>query len=773
MEKFIRASLASFALLQDIRSYFKVSATRQRWLDASRKSYTITYPRNTSESGVQDFLRHISSDLIPNMGDGGAVPTLVAEVRWTDKGVRHVLRVTPQDEDHVLSQLEAHLGGVTFDIVDTPAEALAISPVFAVDVLMSPTDRTLRIDSARALAVSILHSASTIAEGEAVVYQVILSHTTNVKMPTDGKKAKQPAWELLVLGKKDAGNDEIRDKKQKVVEQNFNVTLRIAAQAASEARGRQLVGGVLRSIRSAESNHVKFSGRILTRDVTDTINHALTPKHKTAQLTVSELSALMAPPIGDPAVPGLIQGAARRIAATEAVARDGRLLGHSNINDRGRPVALGYDFVDRNTICIGGIGSGKSVMMANNAFDDINQGMGVIVIDASGSDSAQSLYSRVHDYIPHHRIDDVIDIHVRNNADFPIAFDLFKQGRGLGAIDQITGVFTALYPDIATGVSVRELLYHGLWTLIEADLNIVDLDPLLRPKTSELLWANKVIDSVKNPELKDFWERMRSTGFGAKEPAKRDRWDRYTDPLYRRLWQLVGRPEIRHMIGQSVQEGEGLNWQKALQENKIVLISLSGLPEETAQLMGSLLLDSLWSTAQGMTPEKPNALYMDEFQVSSGIREGLADLLARGRKHKLPVTLGTQYVHGLPKDIQSAVMNNVQTRIIYPLTSADEAHAWSRNMASDKLTDYDFQSGRRFEPIVQLPTDLGSQIVTIKALQERDKTGQGYAAAQRSKAKYGTPVEQVRKEIVARRGGAEPKVKVDVPQGSISLDLVE
>src|ERR1700757_1520056 len=106
MEKFIRASLASFALLQDIRSYFKVSTTRQRWLDANRKSYTITYPRNTRETGVQDFLRHISSDLIPNHGDGGAVPTLVAEVRWTDKGVRHILRVTPQDEDHVLSQLE-------------------------------------------------------------------------------------------------------------------------------------------------------------------------------------------------------------------------------------------------------------------------------------------------------------------------------------------------------------------------------------------------------------------------------------------------------------------------------------------------------------------------------------------------------------------------------------------------------------------------------------------------------------------------------------------
>lgn len=745
-----------------------MSKQSQRRYDASRKSYTITYPRSTTEDGVKAWLRSIGSDLIPNSGDKGAIPTLVAEVRWTDKGLKHVLRMTPQDQSHVLSMLEGHLTGVTVDPVDTPEEALDIEPVFAVDVLMSNTTRNLRIESIRDLAIGILHSVPTITEGEAVVYQVIASHTENIKVPHDHSLKSKASWSDIILGKVEADRTEVSDRKQKVQEQNFNATIRISAQAQSEARGRELVGGVLRSLRASESNYVRLTGRIVAKDVTDTINLALTPRHKTAQLTISELTALIAPPIGDPAVPGLIQGAARRISPTEAVSREGRLLGHSNIPGRERPVALGWDYIDRNTIYIGGIGSGKSVGMANNAFDDLQQGMGVIVIDASGSDSAQSLYSRVHDYIPPNRVDDVIDIHVRNNSEFPVAFDLFKQGRGLGAIDQITGVFTALYPDIATGVSVRELLYHGIWTLIEADLNIVDLDPLLRPKTTEFAWANRVIDSMKNPELKEFWERMKSQGFGAKDGAKKDRWDRYTDPLYRRLWQLIGRPEIRHMIGQSVNEGEGLNWHRALSENKIVLVSLSGLPVETAQLMGSLMLDSLWSTAQGMTPEKPNAVYMDEFQVSTGIKDGLADLLARGRKHKLPITLGTQYIHSLPRDIQSAVFNNVQTRVIYPLTSADEANVWKRNLASEKLTDYDFQSGRRFEPIVQLPTDSGSQIVTIKALNERSKTGFGYEAAKRSRVRYGRPVEQVRSEIVTRRHGSETERK-SVPQGEIPI----
>lgn len=734
----------------------------QRHYDAIRKQYTVIWPRSTTEQAVKDWLSSIGSDLIPNSGDGGAIPTLVAEVRWTDKGLRHVLRMTPQDQAHVLSMLEGHLTGVTVDPIDTEAEKLDINPVFAIDVVMSDPSRNLRIDSVRALAVGILHSVPTIAEGEVVTYQVIASHTENIKVPGNQVMKSKTTWTDVLLGRVEAPKEEVIDRKQKVNEQNFNVTLRIAAQAANEIRGRELVGGVLRSLRAAESNYVKLTGRILKYDVTDTINLALTPRKKTAQLTITEMAALIAPPIGEPAVPGLPQGAARRIAPTESVSRGtpvdgvptGRLLGHSNDPRlRDRPVALDYDFIDRNSVFIGGIGSGKSVGMANNAYDDMQRGMGVFVIDASGSDSAQSLYNRVKDYVPDHRVQDVIDIHVRNNADYPVAFDLFKQGRGTAAIDQITAVFGGLYPDIANGVSVRELLYHGLWTLIEADLNFVDLSPLLRPKNAaETRWALGVVEKMKDQELKDFWARMKSMGFGTSPTdRKHDAWDRYTDPLYRRLWQLVGRPEIRHMVGQTIDEGQGLNWQQAIAENKIVLISLSGLPTDSAQMLANLLTKSLWETAQVTTPEKPNALYMDEFQVSAGIKDVLEDLLARSRKHKLPVTLGTQYITGLPRDIQSAVLNNVMTRVIYPLSSSDEAMLWRRNMATEKLTDYDFQNGKRYEPIVQLPTPTGNQVVTIHALDERKKTGNSQRVSALSRQRYGKHIETVRKEIKDRQ----------------------
>lgn len=722
----------------------------QRQFDTSREAFEVIFPRGTTEQMQLDFLSSLGGGLRrrPNV-----IPTIVSEVRWTAKDVRHVIRVAPGNQAHVLSMIEAHLHGASV----TPVELERLSPMLAVDVSMTDTSRMLRVgrrDNINTVAVSILHSfQDRLREDEAVSYQIVLAHTDGVKLPPDNAaKSKMTAMDYL-RGNVQADKREITDRQKKAIEPNFNAAIRIGVQTGSEARAKQLIGFLLNKVRNTESNDVKLRAKVLHGGLSDLINVAPTPNKKSAQLTVTELAALSAPPIGDPAVPGLTQGAGRRVAPTEAIPREGRQLGESNMS--GRPVALGYDFINRNTIYIGGIGSGKSVGMANNFFDDVSRGLGGIVIDASGSDSAQSLYSRAREYVPANRVNDVIDIHVRNNADNPVAFDIFKQGLGLGVIDQIVDVFAGLYPEINSGVTVRELLQHGIWTLIEAKQTLVDLEALLRPKPDEIAWARRTVDKMTDPELMAFWDRMRATGWlSAPDSNKQREWERYTDPLFRRLWQLTGRPEIRHMIGQSVEEGEGLNWERALRENKIVLISLAGLPTGTAQLIGTLLIGSLWATAQRFDSEQircPNALYLDEFQISASIKELLEDLLARGRKHLLPVTLGTQYITGLPRDIQTAVFNNVMTRVIYPLRSSDEASTWTRNMGSDKLTEWDFLNGKPFEPIVQMPTTTGSQIVTIRALPERAKTGAGPQAVATSRQRYGRPVDEVRERIAARR----------------------
>jgi hypothetical protein len=96
------------------------------------------------------------------------------------------------------------------------------------------------------------------------------------------------------------------------------------------------------------------------------------------------------------------------------------------------------------------------------------------------------------------------------------------------------------------------------------------------------------------------------------------------------------------------------------------------------------------------------------------------------------------------------VFNNVMNRVIYPLSSADEATLWQRHMGTDKLSSWDFQNGRRFEPIVQLETDTGTQIVTIKVEPERPQTGNGDRVTAASRQRYGEPVADIRQQIDQR-----------------------
>src|SRR4051812_28214523 len=59
-----------------------------------------------------------------------------------------------------------------------------------------------------------------------------------------------------------------------------------------------------------------------------------------------------------------------------------------------------------------------------------------------------------------------------------------------------------------------------------------------------------------------------------------------------------------------------------LSANKILLVSLAGLLTETASLLGTLLVNALWTAAQTISSEKANFLYLDEFQLKTRLPMG-------------------------------------------------------------------------------------------------------------------------------------------------------
>lgn len=729
----------------------------QQSLDTRRKTYMLTFPTDLDQTRVLSWLRSISGSL---HGDGSRLtgsPTIVFETWASDHGIVHRLIVPKNEADYISGQLRSLVPGTTVSEDDTRP---VLEWTQVVEVAMSSPSRQLRVVNPTDLSASLLASVQALGPEETVMTQWVLTPAPNQALPSKEKNAKSNEFSLwqFISGSQAASSDEIDDRRKKLEDQNLHGLGRIAAVAKTPQRADVLVRQVGKAMASANSNGNRLEPiRGNTRKLAVRVNDAATPIIFPAQFSILELTALVSWPIGQPFVAGLPQGSTRHLHATEDIARVGRILGHSNYPGHERPIAQSYHMADGryaipHTYIGGATGTGKSTLMANSFAQDVAQGYGGIIIDASNSDSSESLFSRGLSYVPRDRLDDVIIMDVSRNQLNPVGFNILDQGNPRIVVDQLTDLFGHLYQD-TKGVWTKELLFHGLYTLAERPgMTFIDLITLLTPRNQdEVAWAEDVVKNVKDPELKMFWQRWK--GFSQSER------DRYTQPLMNRAWQLISRPETRNIIGQS---HSSFTMTEVLSGNKILLVSLAGLPVETASLLGTLLVNALWTAAQTLTPDKPNFLYLDEFQLMTRLPMGLDDMLARARKHRLGVTLGTQYLEDVPMELKTAVINNATSRIIFQ-SSSRESRMWQQEFGRQYVNENDFMRIRKYEAIAQLATDSGTAApVTLKSLAPIATTNVASSAVALSASKYGRPIKAVEEQMINRRK-AEPTSKAQRP----------
>jgi hypothetical protein len=70
---------------------------------------------------------------------------------------------------------------------------------------------------------------------------------------------------------------------------------------------------------------------------------------------------------------------------------------------------------------------GKTVLLGNMIKQDMDAGHGVILIDAKGRTAGDSLFSTALDYVPRHRIEDVIVMDV-GDPGRPVGLNIMSQG---------------------------------------------------------------------------------------------------------------------------------------------------------------------------------------------------------------------------------------------------------------------------------------------------------------------------------------------------------
>ena len=318
-------------------------------------------------------------------------------------------------------------------------------------------------------------------------------------------------------------------------------------------------------------------------------------------------------------------------------------------------VYLPYADRPQQVYIIGRPGFGKTTFMLNAALQDIENGLGVAVIDPSG-DFAKDLLNR----IPVTRKNDAIYF----DAEDPIPLSLLKptspdEEKRL-AKDLSIAFRRILGKD--WGPNMEVIIEIATQTLLKIpDAHLLQLhDILIDDKRRRLLTQNK----VKLPqEIANFWNDVYPDIQKQSKTA-----------VLIRLAQLSASVPLQRFIGVP---NAKLSLYDVMQENKIFIANLGKVDEETRKLMGSIITSQIQMIVfrrSRIDPEDrvPYYLYIDEFQdfASSEFKT----IFSQARKFKLCLMINHQGLWQF-RDTDAALGDAIRscagTFVIYNIDSKD------------------------------------------------------------------------------------------------------
>jgi hypothetical protein len=330
-------------------------------------------------------------------------------------------------------------------------------------------------------------------------------------------------------------------------------------------------------------------------------------------------------------------------------------------NFRAKLVPFGIKRSDRRAhmYVLGKTGTGKSTLLESLMADDLKQGFGFALLDPHGD-----LAKRVKARIPENRIDDVIDFDApdpRQPYGFNPLANVPAAKRSLACSGMIQ-VFKHLWKD-SWGPRLEYILRNCLLSLLDyPNSSLADINPLLSNKQ----FRNKVLKSVTNTQVRDFWlneydnfsERLRVEAIS---PIQNKVGAFLSDPLLQKILTNPSKP---------------LSLRKIMDEGKILIVNLAkgSIGEDTANLLGSLLISRFDLAALSRTnvPESKRSdytLYLDEFHNFT--TQTLMFMLSELRKYRLSLVLAHQYLTQLEPNIRDSILGNAGTIIIFRIGAND------------------------------------------------------------------------------------------------------
>ncbi len=701
-------------------------------------SYSWTFPTTIDTKQVQQVVHAIASRPY------GSAP-VGFEVWSTTAGYTFRLRLPYAEAEYITTLVQTLMPGVSF----TP-ETVAPQHMWSDVAELSDTEpgRTFNVRDPEAISAGLL-AALQVHTGEYLLWQVVIAPPVMpYALPAETKPPRTNSPLVNVaLNHLATPKDELDDRREKLKMLNLVSTTRIAVRAATPPQVNQLIGRVQAAL-GAVHGHNRFR-RLLRRPVDHPVvlgrlvDATLMPSSN-IQLREDEAVPLLALPIGEPFIQGLPQSRARRLLASEAVARQGIVVADSNVPGRERPIALTSTGMTMNTYVSGPVGTGKTVAMANIFAQFVAAGGGALVIETKGEKA--DLFHKALNYIPAHRVQDAILIDV-TDTQWPAGFNILEQGNPQVVASSLDTLFEAIYG--SSGVRMPAALYHGVMTLMTTTsapqpMTIVDLPILYAPRSSEEgALAQRLIEGVSDPEIRRWWHSVAEL---YKTPNRRAD---FFEPINQRLWQISSRSELRNIFGQSQ---SSFDFFDAIANNKIILVNLVGFGRQMRNLLGAILCDLFWGCIKGRAARQPFALFLDEFQnFPTFALEVGNEMLSEGRAFNLCAVYGNQGVSQLAPRLLDAVMNNCRNKFIYQ-TDSSNARTFMREFGRSVGED-DIVNLSHYEAIGRLVGSAGvSPPLTMKMRPPLPPAGWAHQVRLQSRQKYGRTVDQVVADIRARRG---------------------
>jgi hypothetical protein len=478
-----------------------------------------------------------------------------------------------------------------------------------------------------------------------------------------------------------------------------------------------------------------------------------------ARANAGELSALIGWPVGIKTLPSLELGGCRQLPPTNVIPRDGCVIGEATFSGAERPIAIAPPDRMLHLALTGPTGAGKSTLALSLLTQDMNAGRGVVVIDPKGDLVRDAL-----DRVPRERVRDVVVLDP-SDTERPIGLNLLAANEGDEELvaDHVVHVFAELFARW-WGPRTSDCFRASLLTLMRTPgMTLLEVPRLLTDKAFRKPFVDAVRDDAIG--LGPFWSTYESL-----RPADQAQ---VISPLMNKLRQCVTRSIIHFSVGQAESR---LDLDEALTSGRLIFVPLQAgvLGEETAALMGSLVVSRLWQTIQRRTavPESERRavhLYIDEAQKFIHLPTSLGDVLAQARRLRLGVTLAFQHLTQWEPAMRADLLSNCRSKVMFQ-TSAKDGTAFAQELRP-YLTAEDLQGLGRFEIVAQLAA--GQQVappVTARTLLAPPATNQAKAALAWSRQRYGVARELVIEEINRRQTGGRDDVAAAAPIGRARKD---